>query len=227
MKNLLLPACLLLLSTACFAGPCLPGTLQSYILLGAGGCQAGSVQFSNFMLESGQSIATPISAQQVQVNPGGTAFLPMLLFTLNSSASAGQVFESFFRFEATAPLFGATIGLNSASAAGDGAVTGVMDVCAGGMFSGGSPVGCPTSAGTAVAFTTSDQSGPTDSVNFQIHSFFDVFVDLTIDGGLAGSANLPSASVAIAAAPEPSASGLIAAGLGILGFVQMRRTRRP
>jgi hypothetical protein len=153
--------------------------------------------------------------------------LPVLLVTLNSSASFGDLFESFFRFRADGFLTGADIGLNSPTAVGDGAVTGVLDVCPGGSFSGGQPIGCPTSPGTAIAFATDGFSGLTDSLSFGPTSFFDVFVDLTIDGGLSGSASLPSASVSIAAIPEPVTEFLIAAGLGLIGILLARRPRRP
>lgn len=226
MTKMLLPGCFLLFGAAGFGATCLPGNLQSYIALGAGGCELGAVQFSDFTTAPGQNFATPISPQSIQVTPGGTTFLPSLLFTLNSSATSGNVFESFFRFDVSGTLTSASALLNSPVALGDGAVTGILDVCAGGSFAGNGPVGCSASASTAVAFAINGDSALSGSVNFPATSFFDVFVDLTIDGGSAGSASLPSAAVSIGAVPEPSVALLIAAGLGIMGTLQMRRMRR-
>jgi hypothetical protein len=226
MKITLTLGFLLLCSAAVHAGPCLPGTLQSYINLGATGCQSGDTQFSNFAVEPGQSFATPINPQAIQITPGGAVISPTLLFTLNSSATAGNLLESFFRFDVSGFLTSASITLNAPTVTGDGDVTGVLDVCAGGSFSPGEQIGCPTTAGTAVAFATQGTSGLSDSVSFSPTSFFDVFVDLTIDGGIAGSASLPSASVSIGAVPEPSTVLLIAAGLAMIVIPQARRRRR-
>src|SRR4051794_38043523 len=90
-------------STILSASPCVPGTLATYINLGATGCQAGPVQFSDFMLAPGQSIATPIPAGTVQVTPVSASDSGTLLLTLNATASSRQVLESFFRFTVTGP----------------------------------------------------------------------------------------------------------------------------
>jgi hypothetical protein len=214
---------LLLSSVAAFGAPCVSGTLQSYIALGASGCQAGAVQFSNFVIAPGQAIATPIGPSSITVAPGGTQYNPLLLFTLNSTAIAGQIFEAFTRFTASGLLTGASITLNSPTVAGDGAVTGILDVCAGGTFTGSAPSGCSGTARTALALATVSDTILSDQVAFPLSNSVDSFVDLTVDGGLSGRAVLPSASVGFTAVPEPSALLLVAAGLGILG---LRRTRR-
>jgi PEP-CTERM motif len=217
MKLVLLISGMLCATSLGSAAVCVPGTLQSYIGLGSGGCQLGTLLFDNFAIASGQSIATPINPSQVQVTPGGSAFLPSLLFTLNSVAGPGAVFESFFRFQAVGLETGVSIALNNPTATGDGAVTGTLDVCRNGTFAGGAPIGCSGTSGSAIAFQIAGDSQLSDSAAFASSSFFDVFVDLTIDGGLAGTASLPSATVAVAAAPEPATLWLIAAGLILAG----------
>ncbi len=224
MKEFLFSGGLMLLSMAvAFGGPCLPGTLQTYINLGSTGCQIGAVQFADFTVAAGQAIATPISPGQVQVSPGGGVFNPALLFTLNQTATAGQLFESFFRFDVSGTLTGASISLGSPATTGDGAVTGILDVCRNGLFSGGAPIGCSGSAATAIAFAIAEDSQLSDSVSLGASSFFDVFVDLTADAGLSGSATLPSASVSISAVPEPGAMLLAGAGLALIGVLRARR----
>ena len=218
MKLLLFFSGILCATSLGSAAVCVPGTLQSYVALGSGGCQLGPLLFDNFAIASGQSIATPINPSQVQVTPGGSMFLPTLLFTLNSVAGPGTIFESFFRFQAVGPETAASIALNNPGVSGDGAVTGTLDVCRNGTFAGGAPIGCSGISGSAIAFQIAGDSQLSDSTTFAFSSFFDVFVDLTIDGGRAGTASLPSATVAVAAAvPEPATLWLIAAGLILVG----------
>jgi hypothetical protein len=224
MMKAFLVGAMLLSSASLFAAPCLPGTLQNYIDLGSAGCQAGALQFADFFLGEGQSFATQIDPNRILVTPGGTFLVPTLLFTLNSSASGGDLFESIFHFDVTGiTLSGAAIGLTSPLATGDGAITAVLDVCPDATFIGVDPIGCPTSPGTAIAFAIADDAQLTDSRDFPLSSFFDVFVDLTNDAGLSGSATLDSATVSIASVPEPGTLLLLAGGLTILGVLRARR----
>ncbi len=103
MQMLLFAAGLACASVAC-AGPCVSGTLQDYINLGATGCQSGFATFTGFTSEPGQTAASPINPSLVLVTPGGSALDPTLQFTLDSNASANQLFESFFRFGVTATV---------------------------------------------------------------------------------------------------------------------------
>ncbi len=69
-----------------------------------------------------------------------------------------------------------------------------------------------------------------DSATFAATSFFDVFVDLSVDGGLDGSATLVSSTVTLAAAatnsvPEPAALPLMLTGMAGLGWFARRRNR--
>jgi len=209
--------------TGMFGAPCFPGNLQTYSNLGAMGCQVETVQFTNFTLLPGQTIATPIDPAQVQVTPDGNTLGPMLSFTLNRSANAGEDFESFFRFSASGLLNGGSIGLASPRAAGDGAVTALLDVCPNGSFSGSAPLGCPTSPASLVVFAIEQSSLLSDSARFAASRSADVFVDLTLDGGRTGSATLNSATVGFSTVPEPSAGLLLALGLSAFGALQARR----
>ena len=207
------------------AATCLPGTLQDYIDLGGAGCTQGGVSFVDFALEPGQSFATPLDPNAVQVTPGGTATAPSLVLTFSSSAGAGQLLESFFRFSASAPaLLGAGVAIGGASASGDGAVTAGLDVCAGGSFASDFPDLCTGSAETLVAFLVADDSALADQRAFGgISSFFDVFLDVAVDGGLAGTASLGTATITLV--PEPSTAALLALGLALLSRTRGRRRR--
>lgn len=225
MKLFLLAGALLSGSVASLAGPCVPGTLQTYIDLGSSGCDLGLVTFGSFQTAPGQNLATPIGPSAVQVSPGGTPFAPSLTFTLNQTANATDLFESFFRFQATGPLAWDAITLNNPSATGDGVVTATEDICPDANFSGNAPQGCPASQ-SLVAFATADLAALSDSKTFPVSSFFDIFVDLTVDGGIDGTAVLPSATVQLSAVPEPSSVFLVLAGLGAIGLARRQR-RNP
>jgi hypothetical protein len=203
----------------------MPGTLQDYIGLGSAGCQAGIATFADFTTEPGQFIATPIDPATVLVTPGGAMSRPSLQFTLNQTAATGEVLESFFRFDSTIPVFPiVNIITLDGSATGDGAATATEDICPGATFSGGAPLGCPTAPASLVTLAVSPfGSMPTDSASFAATSFFDVFVDLTVDGGLSGGATLNSATVQFIAAPEPEPAILMLTGLVGLAFRRIRR----
>jgi len=211
MRILLFTAALLLLAGTAFGGPCLPGSLQDYLFLSAG-CTVNSVLFQDFFLGEIASFSTEIDPLTIQVTPGGSPSGAFFLFTLNRTAGPGEVLESSIHFDATGALAGASIRLGNPVVAGDGAVTGVLDVCADGFFLGVEPVGCNGNPGAAIAFATDFDTQPVDSLRFATSSFFDVFVDLTIDGGLGGFAGLDTAEAAVLI-PEPSALLLIAGGL--------------
>jgi hypothetical protein len=221
MKRFLFLEVLLGMGTA-FGGPCLPGTLQSYIELGTGGCQIGDIFVSSFTTAPGQTFATPIDPLQVQLTPGGTFFNPNLMFTFNQAANATELFESLFGFNAAAAaLTGASLSLNSANVSGDGAITGILDVCIGGTFPG-IPLGCSGTPASAIAAEIAGLSVPAVPITTAA-GFFDVFVDITIDGGLSGSAFLGSSTVSLASVPEPGVGLLVAVGLCVIGVLRVRR----
>ena len=212
-----------LFGSALSAAPCVSGTLQSYINLGVTGCSVGGVDYSAFSLVPGQFGATQISPGSINVTPGGTQLQTMLLLSLNQTASAGMLLETIFRVRAAGLLSTASIALNSPTVTGDGAVTGILDVCAGGNFAGSAPSGCPTTARSALVFATA--GGPnqlSDSVSFVPTSFFDIFFDVSIDGGSTGRATLTSTSLGVNAVPEPSAIILVALGIGAIGIRRYR-----
>ena len=212
-----------LFGSALSAAPCVSGTLQSYINLGVTGCSVGGVDYSAFSLVPGQFGATQISPGSINVTPGGTQLQTMLLLSLNQTASAGMLLETIFRVRAAGLLSTASIALNSPTVTGDGAVTGILDVCAGGTFAGSAPSGCPTIARSALVFATA--GGPnqlSDSVSFTPASFFDIFFDVAIDGGSTGRSSLASTTLGVNAVPEPSAIILVALGIGAIGIRRYR-----
>lgn len=227
MKTFLLPGLAVLSCTVVFGTPCLPGNFQSFVDLGAAGCEVEGVQFSSFALLPGPPSARGLDPALVQVTPGGTALNPMLLFTLNTTANTGEVFESFFRFSTSSALTGASLGLTSPTATGDGAIFAVLGLCPGGAFAGGDPHSCPSSPASLVAFATAQGSSLSDSADLPAASSFDVLAGLTIDSGRNGSATLDSASIEFSSVPEPAAGLLAALGIAAFGFLRARRRIFP
>lgn len=205
------------------AGPCLTGTLQDYINLGAGGCTLGTVTVSGFAIVPGQSFATPIDPLTVQVNPAG-GYLSRLDLIFDAGAQAGDLLESFFRFQvAGAGLYTTGVKLAGARASGDGAVTSTLDTCSGSAFPGNQPGGCAGDSGSAVTIVTPGFSMLYDARTFPISSFFDVFADITVDGGPGGSAYLGRSTILIGATPEPSQVLLVLSGLAALAIARIRK----
>src|SRR6185295_5969307 len=115
----------------------------------------------------GQNFATPIDPALVQVTPGGLPVLPRLIFTVNQSADAGELFEAFFRFNAQAStLRGDTMLLGPASATEDGAVIASQDICHGGLFAGISPVGCANASSSLITFAAEFGSSNSETALF-------------------------------------------------------------
>lgn len=210
-----------------FAAPCTPGTLDTYIGLAAGCTHQGGT-FSDFYISAGFGLATPIDPAAVSVTPGGTPSNPSLLFALNETAPAGSVRELFLHFSASFPvLTGLLIELGQASAQGDGVVTGITEVCSGGSFLGAWPVGCSGEYAQTLTFVTSVDKQLQDQAAVAASSFFDVFVEITPDGGLTGTGGVgtflfqldttPGGGTTV---PEPSTFLLL---MPVLALASLRR----
>lgn len=226
MKHLALFTGLLCLSTlAVSAAPCTVGSLQSYISLSPTGCTVGNDIFTGFVTVPGQFGATPVAASSVTVTPGGTAANPNFTFSFGQTAVNAQLFESIFRFKETGGVTVANITLNSPSATGNGAVTGVLDVCRNANFTGTSPTGCPTGGLNATAEFDVLNSILSSSVNTPNATSLDVFVDLTVDGGGTGTASLRSATVTFAT-PEPSSMALVLFGVTACAWFARKRSSK-
>lgn len=225
MKSFVFTSLLLALGGTAFAAQCTNGSLQTYINLGAGGCQFGAVTFSSFQIVPGQNAATPISPTGVLFTPGGSTYTPFIRIGLtNPTAISGGLLESIFRFSVSGSrLIGASLAL-AGSVTGDGLITNVLDVCPDASFSGNSPGGCSTAPASAITFIDANNQQLTETAGPFAASFFDVFVDLTLDGGASGSATLSSATVGVLATPEPSAGLLFAFGLAAIAGLRSRRS---
>jgi len=189
---------------AASAAPCIVASLSSYTGLGAGGCNIGQVQFSNFSLLP--AAFTEIAPSNVTLTP--TA-VPGFLVGLNATAGPGQTLESTFSFTASGSTFvSGTVGLIGSSVIFDGANT------ASGAF---------TPGGNAIAFDIGIDSQLTDTSTLPKPSSLLVQLDFVIDGGTDGGASLQQGSVSLSAVPEPSSMFLTFSGLAGLAWKGRRR----
>jgi hypothetical protein len=235
MKKLLWFTVMLMLAAArAQAAPCVSASLDAYVGLGSVGCTVAGVTFADF------SIVDPISPGVAPIAPGDVTLTPLSLsgevgLALSSatsvSATAGEILQLWFGFATTAGVgtffTGNSLALGPSIVEPDGAITIVEDKCLGGSFASPS-AGCggtPLAPLSVFDIGVLSETGA-DAVFGAPLSFFDVYVDVVIDGGLAGTATLGPELGQIRAAlvPEPSAAWFVAAGLILL--LCSRRFRR-
>jgi hypothetical protein len=213
-----------LLPGAAFAAPCLPGSLASYIALGAGGCSIGAAQFFNFTnLPPNVSGAATIPDSVAFVSPLDESS-PGLRFNVNSGATANTLLERVIGFSLSGSGFtGNHVSLSGNSVTLDGAITAVEDKCLGAAFAAG-PF-CPAASATLTAYDLGLLGESLDpSLSFAAVTSLGVIVDITVDGGTSGSANLKSVTAQFTPVPEPATMTLV--GIGLAAGIGSQRRRR-
>jgi hypothetical protein len=225
MKRLFYLTAVILASVlCCSASTCTSGTLADYIALGSGGCTIGPDTISNFQVASGTAGATPITPADVSISASGSGLNLSLTVSVDQTAGAGKQLEALFSYQLSGASFtGESSILSGASETGDGAVTDLENICAGGMFASGMPAGC---TGVPESLVTLDGVQNQNSADFPAHSFFDVFVDLTLDGGLSGSASGATVKDTYSGVPEPFSFSLAILGLALGVGAKLRSSRR-
>ena len=186
------------------AAPCLPASLADYIGLGSSGCSIGGAQFSGFSSAAAPG-ATEIDPSLIAVNP----VLLGLGFGFDVTADAGEIFGNSIGYSVAGPSFtGRSVALDPSDVTPDGVVTALQ-------FGPGLPL-------TVIDIGSfADRNA---STNFAPATFFDVFTEITIDGGLNGQAHLGVVTDRFTAVPEPMTALLFASGLA--GVAARRRRQR-
>lgn len=203
----------------CSAAPCVSGTLATYIALGSSGCTIGTDSLSNFQDLSGTAGATEIAATAVTITPIGGTFSPGLSTVLHMTAPSGTILETMFTYKISGATFvGETITLTNSSETVDGAVSEVQNICEAGSFGPDGVTGC---TGTPGSLLTLDGVQNQDSTTLDPPLYVNLTDDITLDGGLAGSATGGTFTDQFTAVPEPG--GFFIAGLGLIFAIALKR----
>jgi hypothetical protein len=205
------------------AAPCTSAALSDYLT--GGSCDVAGITVDDFRLFSLPAGTAPIDPASVTVAPiVGPAGLS---FTLGRSAGAGDLLGLGFGFSVGGSgLIGAVLELLGAAASGDGAVTAIQGLCFGGIYVDDPVLGatCAATELTQIAFAIDPIADALQTLAFAPASLVDVFVELAVDGGLAGSAALGAVRLAF---PVPEPGGLGLAALGLVALAAWTRRRKP
>jgi hypothetical protein len=171
-----------------------------------------------------------IAPATIQVTPVASG----LAFGVDVSADTGQLLEILFGYDVVNPaITAASLSLDGAFAAADGAVTAAKTFCEGGTFDPGSVTGCTGTQDGLIAFALDGLTDLNESLAIlPATSFLSVVDDIAVDGGLIGNASLTGSVInqfpSATPVPEPATSVLVATG--ILGLLRARARpvgRRP
>jgi hypothetical protein len=187
----------------------------------------GGVRFYDFSLEALVTGAIPIDAGVVQVIPFGGPNSPGLEFAVNATAGAGELKEIKISY-LVEPLMsgpfirGALLAMTGSFAAPDGVTTVVEELCPDPTFFG---VGICESASpqALIVFDIGIDADLSESIGLPPTTRLGVIKDITVDGGINGSAAIGSAINQFVVVPEP---GTVFAGISALAACVLFRARR-
>jgi hypothetical protein len=209
---------------------CGVGTLASYEALGSGGCTIGSNLLSSFATVPGTAGATELSPLSVSITPSGGSGNPQLLVSVDTSATANELFETIFTYKISGNSYlQSMITLANSSETVDGAVTDIQNLCEGGSFGPDGVTGCP---GTSDALVTLDGIQNTDMTALGSPTLLSVTDDFTVDGGTAGTAAGGTftdqflAQTAPSTVPEPTGTLPLGAVVLFAAAMWRRSTRK-
>ena len=232
----LLALALALAATAAHAVPCPVGTLEFYVDTLAA-CEIGTTAFSGFQSpEDVPTGATPIDPATILVTPVVTPSSPGFTFLLNRSAATPEFFDRLVNFQVAVgggiALTGASASLTDATAAPDGSVSLIANLCLNGAYTIALVLCSSGSEAILLPLVNAFIDFPVDSTAFPGGiGALDVLLDFGIEA-VAGAAHLGSATVVFrtsaepAPVPEPATLALGVLALLLAGLVSRRRAPR-
>jgi hypothetical protein len=208
---------------------CFGASLDGYSSLGSGGCTMGTDTFASFTVLSGTLGATEIDPVDVSIQPDAQPGIPALQFNLDAEAAAGTTLEVVFTYTVSGPgLAMNMLTLSDSAETGDGAVSDIQNFCIGGTFGPDGVDGCTGSA-SGLLFTL-DGAQNMDQAALNGAAMIAVTDDITVDGGMSGSASAgrfeDSFTDGASASTTPEPATILLAGFALAGtFFAIRRTR--
>lgn len=192
--------------SAGIAAPCVPGSLAGYIALGAGGCTIGDATFASFT-SGAAPLAIEIDPQFIFVDPLDGAGSVGVTFQLIGAAAAGEVKGNGIGYSVSGPtLVGRELALGGTMVVPDGVVTAVQ-----------------FAPDPLIVFDIGDDADLFESQALVPGTFFDIFTEITLDGGLAGFAGLDVEVTENFRIPEPASLAVVGLGLAAVGWRRRRR----
>jgi uncharacterized protein (TIGR03437 family) len=170
------------------AAPCVPGTLSSYIALGAGGCTIGNNVLANFAQATALNGTIDIPPSGLNVFPSGGSSNPGIVVTGNITTASGQVFSALINYTITGSTYTSdTITLSNTTATGNGAASDIQDFCPNGNFQAPTYVAqCPGGEGAGSPLVVVGNGSATASLSA---TSLGITHNLVIDSGTTGTAS--------------------------------------
>jgi hypothetical protein len=203
------------------ATPCQIGSFQSYVDLGVGGCMLEDKTVFGFADLGVLGPASPVLAG-VTVTPIADPGNPGLVFNFDAAAGPGELLQALFAFSVSVdpggmPITAVSLSLEGSTVDLDGVNTALLCL-------GTTDPACPT-LDPILLFDIGIDSLLSDSRALPSVTSLDLLTDVVVDGGLAGSASLTSATLRfleVQVVPEPSILVPVIAGLIALGRIRLR-----
>jgi hypothetical protein len=199
------------------AAPCLPGSLSDYIGLGGTGCDLHTATVAAFSSAAAPG-AVEVDAAAISVTPivlipvCGCGFTVGLSFQLIGAAAAGEVKGNGIGYSIGGPTLNTRrLSLAGTSVQPDGAITALQ-----------------LAPDPLIVFDIGTDAELFATAPLVPGTFFDVFTEITLDGGLAGFAGLDvtvTETFDHGTIPEPAGLGLFGTGLGALAWRRAARIR--